>query len=71
MQIIIFIIILGILIFVHELGHFLFAKWNNVRVDEFGFGYPPRAYTMFERNGTKYTLNWIPFGGFVQMLGER
>jgi len=70
MQIIIFIIILGVLVFIHELGHFFLAKWNNVKVDEFGFGYPPRAMTLFKRKGTRYTLNWIPFGGFVRMRGE-
>lgn len=70
MNIIIFIVILGLLVFVHELGHFLFAKWFGVRVDEFGFGYPPRALTMGKWKGTTITLNWIPFGGFVKLFGE-
>ncbi len=61
---------LGVLIFVHELGHFLAARWMKVRVEEFGFGYPPRIMTLFERNGVKYTLNWLPLGGFVRMVGE-
>lgn len=62
--------VLGLLIFVHELGHFLAARWMGVRVLEFGFGYPPRALKLFERNGVTYTLNWLPFGGFVRMAGE-
>ncbi|NUQ39528.1 MAG: site-2 protease family protein [Caldilineales bacterium] len=62
--------VLGLLIFVHELGHFLAARWMGVRVLEFGFGYPPRAKTLFTRNGVEYTLNWLPFGGFVRMAGE-
>jgi len=62
--------VLGLLIFVHELGHFLAARLMKVRVEEFGFGYPPRIMTLFERNGVKYTLNWIPLGGFVRMVGE-
>ncbi len=62
--------VLGFLIFIHELGHFLAARWMGVRVLEFGFGYPPRMLTLFERNGVTYTLNWIPFGGFVRMAGE-
>ena len=62
--------VLGFLIFVHELGHFLAARWMGVRVLEFGFGYPPRLVKLFERNGVEYTLNWIPFGGFVKMAGE-
>lgn len=66
----IFLIVLGVLVFVHELGHFLLAKWAGVRVDEFGFGYPPRAYTIGQKWGTTFTLNWIPFGGFVKIFGE-
>ncbi|RME86194.1 MAG: PDZ domain-containing protein [Caldilineae bacterium] len=62
--------VLGLLIFVHELGHFLAARWMGVRVHEFGFGYPPRMLKLFERNGVEYTLNWLPFGGFVRMAGE-
>ncbi|MCD5390246.1 MAG: RIP metalloprotease RseP [Candidatus Pacebacteria bacterium] len=70
MNIIIFILILGILVFVHELGHFLFAKLFNIRVDEFGFGYPPKMFKMFSWRGTDFTMNWIPFGGFVKIFGE-
>ena len=62
--------VLGFLIFIHELGHFLAAKWMGVRVHEFGFGYPPRMFKMFEHGGVEYTLNWLPFGGFVRMAGE-
>jgi len=62
--------VLGFLIFIHELGHFLAAKWMGVRVLEFGFGYPPRMIKMFEHGGVEYTLNWLPFGGFVRMAGE-
>ncbi len=64
------IIILGIVVIVHEAGHFLIAKKFGIRVDEFGVGFPPRARTLFKKNGTTYTLNWIPFGGFVKILGE-
>ncbi|MCA9351533.1 site-2 protease family protein [Patescibacteria group bacterium] len=70
MNIIVFIIVLGILVFVHELGHFLFAKLFRIRVEEFGFGYPPRMLTFGHFRGTKLTLNWIPFGGFVKIFGE-
>ena len=70
MTILIFLIILGILVFVHELGHFLAAKKAGVRVDEFGFGYPPRALKIGRKWGTLFTLNWIPFGGFVKIFGE-
>ncbi len=70
MSIIIFIIILGVLVFVHELGHFAFAKLFGIRVDEFGMGFPPRAIRLFKKGETEYTLNWIPFGGFVKIHGE-
>ncbi len=62
--------LLSVLVFVHELGHFLAAILMKVRVEEFGFGYPPRALLLFERRGIKFTLNWLPFGGFVRMAGE-
>jgi regulator of sigma E protease len=70
MSIIIFLIILSVLVFVHELGHFSVAKFFGVRVDEFGMGFPPRAKKLFSRNGTDYTLNWLPIGGFVKIYGE-
>lgn len=66
----IFILILGGLIFVHELGHYLIAVRLGVKVDEFGFGFPPRLAKLGEFNGTEITLNWIPFGGFVRPAGE-
>jgi regulator of sigma E protease len=70
LTIIIFLIILSVLVLVHELGHFLTAKSFGVRVDEFGLGYPPRAKTLFSSKGTVFTLNWLPFGGFVKIFGE-
>jgi regulator of sigma E protease len=69
MSVVIFIIILGILIFVHELGHFLIAKKAGIRVDEFAIGFPPRLYS--KKSGeTTYSLNLIPFGGYVKIHGE-
>ncbi|MDD5589897.1 MAG: RIP metalloprotease RseP [Candidatus Portnoybacteria bacterium] len=86
MTILIFIIILGILIFIHELGHFAMAKKSGVRVDEFGFGFPPRLIGLQKRGRkwkflfwsqkpeaggeTVYSLNLIPLGGFVKIFGE-
>ena len=61
---------LGFLIFVHELGHFLTAIRMGIRVEEFGFGYPPRMLTLFRYKGIPVTLNWLPLGGFVRMAGE-
>ncbi len=62
--------ILVLLIVVHEFGHFLAAKLFRVRVNEFGIGFPPRAFLIGKWGGTEYTLNWIPFGGFVKLFGE-
>lgn len=64
-----FIIILGLLVFVHELGHFTMARILGVRVKEFGFGFPPRLWGT-SRGGTTYSINWIPLGGFVRLHGE-
>ena len=69
MSIIIFIIIIAILIFVHELGHFLFAKKTGMKVEEFSIGFPPRIFS-WRRGETLYSINLIPFGGFVKILGE-
>jgi regulator of sigma E protease len=65
-----FLLMLGLLVLVHELGHFLTAIWLGIKVEEFGFGFPPRALVLFERKGVKYTLNWLPIGGFVRFGGE-
>jgi regulator of sigma E protease len=61
---------LAVLILVHEVGHFWAGRWMKVRIDEFGFGMPPKIRTLFTRNGVEYTLNWIPLGGFVRFAGE-
>ncbi len=65
-----FVVVMSVLVFVHEFGHFLVAKRNGIVVDEFGFGFPPRLVKLGERDGTVYSINAIPFGGFVRMRGE-
>ncbi|MDO8495495.1 MAG: RIP metalloprotease RseP [bacterium] len=65
----IFIIILGVLVLVHELGHFVMAKRAGMKVEEFGFGFPPRLFGI-KRGETIYSINLIPFGGFVKIFGE-
>jgi len=61
---------LAVLVLVHELGHFLVAKWSGIRVDEFGIGFPPRLFRLWKRGETEYTVNALPFGGFVKIFGE-
>jgi regulator of sigma E protease len=62
--------ILVLLIVAHEFGHFIAAKLFGIRVEEFGIGYPPRAFSFGKWGETEYTLNWIPFGGFVRLFGD-
>ncbi|MBI3577051.1 RIP metalloprotease RseP [Candidatus Gottesmanbacteria bacterium] len=64
-----FFLVLSILVFIHELGHFLAAKYFGVGVEEFGFGLPPRIIGK-KIKGTMYSLNWLPIGGFVKLAGE-
>ncbi len=68
-------LILGLLLFVslvvvHELGHFIAARRNGVDVEEFGIGFPPRAWKKHLKGGVLFTLNWLPLGGFVRLKGE-
>ncbi len=71
MSVVLFIVILAVLILFHELGHFLAARSVGARVDEFGIGFPPRAWAFRPKGSeTEYSINWIPFGGFVRILGE-
>ncbi len=65
-----FVGIIAALILLHELGHFLAARLLKIEVEEFGIGFPPRMLTLFEAGGTKFTLNWLPLGGFVRPKGE-
>lgn len=65
-----FVIVLGILVFFHELGHYWVARRNGIVVEEFGMGYPPRLVKLFRYDGTDFTLNLLPFGGFARMKGE-
>lgn len=68
---IIFIIVLSVIVFVHELGHFIMAKRAGIKVEEFGFGFPPRIWGFKPKGSeTTYSINWIPFGGFVKPKGE-
>ncbi len=69
LSLIVFIVILGVLVFFHELGHFIAAKSSGMRVEEFAFGFGPRMMRLFKRNDTEYTIHWVPLGGFVKIAG--
>ena len=66
----IFLFMLGALVVIHELGHFVVARLAGIRVLEFGIGFPPRAKVLRSEGETLYTLNWLPIGGFVRLEGE-
>lgn len=65
----IFVALIALLIFIHEAGHFFAARRAGVKVEEFGFGFPPRIFGI-RKGETLYSLNWIPLGGFVKIFGE-
>ena len=68
-NILIAILILGLLIFVHELGHFAVAKWSGVTVLRFSLGFGPRLLA-WRRGVTEYAVSAVPLGGYVKMLGD-
>jgi regulator of sigma E protease len=61
--------VFAVIVLIHEFGHFVTAKWADIRVEEFGIGFPPRAFGI-RRGETIYSINWLPLGGFVRMTGE-
>lgn len=64
-------VVFFIVVFIHEMGHFLVARWSGVKVLEFGIGIPPRLKKVFrDKKWTDWTLNWFPIGGFVRLKGE-
>lgn len=69
LNIIVFFVILGILVLIHEFGHFIAAKRNGILVEEFGFGFPPKIFGI-KIGETLYSFNLFPLGGFVKLFGE-
>lgn len=64
-----FLFVLGVLVFVHELGHFLVARWHGVRVHTFSLGFGPKLFS-FKRGDTEYCISVVPLGGYVKLAGE-
>ncbi len=65
-----FLIVLSILVFVHELGHYLVARYNGVGVDVFSIGFGPEVFGWNDRAGTRWKVSWFPLGGYVKMVGD-
>ena len=65
-----FLIVISILVFVHELGHFLVARYNGVGVDVFSIGFGPEVFGWNDKKGTRWKFSWFPIGGYVKMVGD-
>src|SRR5262252_8485180 len=65
-----FLIVLTVLVFVHELGHYLVARWNRVRIEVFSIGFGPELFGWNDRAGTRWKFSLIPLGGYVKMFGD-
>jgi regulator of sigma E protease len=65
-----FLVVLTILVFVHELGHYLVARWNKVRIETFSIGFGPELFGWTDRAGTRWKISALPLGGYVKMFGE-
>jgi len=65
-----FIVLLTVLVFVHEMGHYLVARWNGVRVEVFSIGFGPELFGWTARSGTRWKISAVPFGGYVKMFGD-
>jgi regulator of sigma E protease len=65
-----FLVILTVLVFVHEFGHYLIARWNGVRVEVFSIGFGPEMFGWWDRAGTRWKFSTIPLGGYVKMFGD-
>ena len=65
-----FLIVLTVLVFVHEFGHYLIARWNRVRVEVFSIGFGPELFGWWDSAGTRWKFSTLPLGGYVKMFGD-
>src|SRR5579859_5272250 len=68
--VIVFLIILTVVVFVHELGHYLVARWCGVRVEIFSIGFGPEMFGWTDRHATRWRVSWLPLGGYIRMFGD-
>src|SRR5260221_12932746 len=66
----VFLVVLTILVFVHEFGHYIIARWNRVRIEVFSIGFGPELFGWWDRAGTRWKFSVIPLGGYVKMFGD-
>src|SRR3954467_6500747 len=65
-----FVVILTLLVFVHEFGHYLVARWNRVRIEVFSIGFGPELFGWWDKAGTRWKFSAVPLGGYVKMFGD-
>ncbi|GAB2178927.1 RIP metalloprotease RseP [Dongia sp. agr-C8] len=65
-----FLVVLTVLVFIHELGHFAVARWCGVRVEVFSIGFGPELFGWTDKTGTRWKISWLPLGGYVRMFGQ-
>ena len=65
-----FLFVLTVVVFIHELGHFLVARWCGVKVKAFSIGFGKEIYGFYDRHGTRWRIAWIPLGGYVKFLDD-
>lgn len=65
-----FVFILGVIVFIHEMGHFLVARWNKVRIEVFSIGFGPEVFGWNDRHGTRWKVGLLPLGGYVRFFGD-
>ncbi|MBF0325748.1 RIP metalloprotease RseP [Magnetospirillum moscoviense] len=68
--IVVFLLILTVVVFVHELGHYLVARWNGVKVEVFSIGFGPEIWGFNDKSGTRWRFSLLPLGGYVKMFGD-
>src|SRR5205814_8513483 len=68
--VVVFLVVLTVLVFVHELGHYLIARRNGVKIEVFSIGFGPELYGWWDRSGTRWKFSAIPLGGYVKMFGD-
>ena len=65
-----FVVVLGVLVFVHELGHYLAARWRGIHVEAFSIGFGQTIASWTDRRGTEWKIAWLPLGGYVRLHGQ-
>ncbi len=66
-----FVVVISVVVFVHEFGHYLIAKLNGVKIESFSIGFGKEIFSWIDKSGTRWLISWLPFGGYVKMFGDK